>query len=63
LDQAKAILNAVPDFGISLIDTSPDFGGLGELIGEFISGRRTSSEFRRSLHRPVDDFAQARSWK
>ena len=42
-DQANAILNAVLDAGINMIDTSPDYGPSEELIGEFISRRR--SEF------------------
>jgi len=42
-DEAKAILNGVLDAGITLIDTSPDYGASEELIGEFISERR--SEF------------------
>jgi aryl-alcohol dehydrogenase-like predicted oxidoreductase len=42
-DEAKTILNGVLDAGISLIDTSPDYGRSEELIGEFISHRR--SEF------------------
>src|SRR5580658_3658601 len=42
-DQAKTILNAVLDSGISMIDTSPDYGASEELIGAFISHRR--SEF------------------
>ena len=41
--QAGAILNAVLDAGITYIDTSNDYGRSEELIGEFISGRR--SEF------------------
>ena len=40
---AKTILNGVLDAGITLIDTSPDYGRSEELIGEFISHRR--SEF------------------
>jgi aryl-alcohol dehydrogenase-like predicted oxidoreductase len=42
-EEAKTILNGVLDAGISLIDTSPDYGRSEELIGEFISHRR--SEF------------------
>jgi aryl-alcohol dehydrogenase-like predicted oxidoreductase len=42
-EQANTILNAVLDAGITLIDTSPDYGRSEELIGEFISNRR--SEF------------------
>jgi aryl-alcohol dehydrogenase-like predicted oxidoreductase len=39
-DQANTILNAVLDAGITLIDTSPDYGRSEEYIGEFISNRR-----------------------
>jgi aryl-alcohol dehydrogenase-like predicted oxidoreductase len=39
-DQAKTILNAVLDAGITLIDTSPDYGGSEAYIGEFIAHRR-----------------------
>ena len=42
-EAANTILNRVLDAGISLIDTSPDYGRSEELIGEFISHRR--SEF------------------
>lgn len=42
-EQANTILNAVLDAGITLIDTSPDYGRSEVLIGEFISNRR--SEF------------------
>ena len=42
-EQAGAVLNAVLDGGITLIDTSPDYGRSEEYIGEFISHRR--SEF------------------
>ena len=42
-DAAARLLNAVLDAGITMIDTSPDYGGSEELIGEFISHRR--SEF------------------
>jgi aryl-alcohol dehydrogenase-like predicted oxidoreductase len=42
-DQANTILNAVLDGGITLIDTSPDYGRSEAYIGEFISHRR--SEF------------------
>ena len=42
-EQAERILNAVLDSGINFIDTSIDYGRSEELIGRFISGRR--SEF------------------
>lgn len=40
-DQAKHVLNAVLDAGITLVDTSPDYGRSEEYIGEFISNRRS----------------------
>jgi aryl-alcohol dehydrogenase-like predicted oxidoreductase len=40
-EQAATILNAVLDAGINFIDTSPDYGRSEELIGQFISGRRS----------------------
>jgi aryl-alcohol dehydrogenase-like predicted oxidoreductase len=39
-DQAEAILNAVLDSGINLIDTANDYGRSEEYIGRFISNRR-----------------------
>ena len=42
-DEARNILNAVLDAGISFIDTSIDYGFSEELIGKYISHRR--SEF------------------
>lgn len=40
-DQAQVMLNAVLDSGINYIDTSNDYGRSEELIGRFISGRRS----------------------
>lgn len=40
-EQAKTILNAVLDSGINFIDTANDYGRSEELIGKFISGRRS----------------------
>jgi len=40
-EQAKTVLNAVLDAGINYIDTSIDYGLSEELIGEFISDRRS----------------------
>src|SRR5260221_12716840 len=40
-DQAATALAAVLDAGINYIDTSPDYGRSEELIGQFISGRRS----------------------
>jgi len=39
--QAETILNAVLDAGINFIDTSVDYGASEELIGRFISTRRS----------------------
>jgi aryl-alcohol dehydrogenase-like predicted oxidoreductase len=39
-EDAGRLLNAVLDRGISLIDTSPDYGGSEELIGRHIGHRR-----------------------
>jgi aryl-alcohol dehydrogenase-like predicted oxidoreductase len=39
-EAAQTILNAVLDAGVSMIDTSPDYGRSEELIGEFVSHRR-----------------------
>jgi aryl-alcohol dehydrogenase-like predicted oxidoreductase len=39
-EDAKTILNAVLDAGISMIDTSPDYGPSEERIGAFIADRR-----------------------
>ncbi|MGE0545093.1 MAG: aldo/keto reductase [Dehalococcoidia bacterium] len=40
-EQAEQVLNAVLDAGINMIDTSPDYGRSEELIGQFISDRRS----------------------
>ena len=40
-DQADRVLNAVLDIGINFIDTSIDYGQSEELIGRFISHRRS----------------------
>ena len=45
---AGAILNQVLDGGISLIDTSPDYGRSEELIGEHLVLDATSSSSPRS---------------
>jgi len=38
---AERVLNAVLDSGINFVDTSPDYGHSEELIGRFISNRRS----------------------
>jgi aryl-alcohol dehydrogenase-like predicted oxidoreductase len=40
-ERAESVLKAVLDAGINYIDTSIDYGQSEELIGEFISGRRS----------------------
>ena len=41
LEHSERVLNAVLDSGINFIDTSIDYGQSEELIGRFISGRRS----------------------
>lgn len=41
LSEAEAILNTVLDEGINFIDTSPDYGPSEELIGKYVSHRRS----------------------
>jgi aryl-alcohol dehydrogenase-like predicted oxidoreductase len=53
-ETANAILNAVLDAGISLIDTSPDYGQSEALIGEFISHRRSEFFLSSKCGCPVD---------
>jgi aryl-alcohol dehydrogenase-like predicted oxidoreductase len=40
-EEAEKVLNAVLDSGINFIDTSIDYGRSEELIGKYISGRRS----------------------
>ncbi len=40
-EDAEKVLNAVLDSGINFVDTSPDYGRSEELIGRFISKRRS----------------------
>ena len=42
-ERAEEVLNTVLDAGITFLDTSPDYGPSEELIGRYLSGRR--SEF------------------
>lgn len=39
-EQAEKVLNAVLDFGITFVDTAPDYGVSEERIGKYISHRR-----------------------
>jgi aryl-alcohol dehydrogenase-like predicted oxidoreductase len=59
-DQAKAILNGVLDAGISLIDTSPDYGASEALIGEFIADRRSEYFLSSKCGCPIDPPAGER---
>src|SRR3974390_370409 len=58
--QANDILNAVLDAGITLIDTSPDYGPSEQYIGEFISHRRgeffLASKCGCAINRDPNDF-------
>ncbi|MBW2422677.1 MAG: aldo/keto reductase, partial [Deltaproteobacteria bacterium] len=66
--EARKLLNRVLDRGITFIDTSPDYGGSEELIGEAIASRRdeyflaskcgcpVTIPFELKGGRPVHDF-------
>ena len=53
LDEARAMLNAVLDAGINLIDTSPDYGPSEEMIGASIAGRRDEYVLATKVGCPV----------
>jgi aryl-alcohol dehydrogenase-like predicted oxidoreductase len=53
-EEAGAVLNAVLDHGISLIDTSPDYGRSEELIGRFIAHRRSEFFLASKCGCPID---------
>src|SRR5688572_16882130 len=53
-EQSEKILNAVLDAGINFIDTSPDYGESEELIGRFISQRRSQYYLASKCGCPVD---------
>jgi aryl-alcohol dehydrogenase-like predicted oxidoreductase len=57
-EQAKVVLNGVLDGGINFVDTSIDYGASEELIGSYISGRR-SEYFLASKCGCVVDAPQA----
>ena len=63
LDDAEvtALLNAVLDAGINLIDTSPDYGDSEEHIGRCISGRRDEYFLASKCGCPVGDAADSGS--
>ena len=69
LDDAEvtALLNAVLDAGINLIDTSPDYGDSEEHIGRCISGRRDEYFLASKCGCPVGDAVEFdslnRLWK
>jgi aryl-alcohol dehydrogenase-like predicted oxidoreductase len=53
-DAAARLLNAVLDAGITMIDTSPDYGLAEERIGSAISGRRDEFFLASKCGCPVD---------
>ena len=53
-EDAGALLNAVLDAGINVIDTSIDYGRSEELIGRFISGRRDEYFLASKCGCPLD---------
>jgi aryl-alcohol dehydrogenase-like predicted oxidoreductase len=53
-DHAGKVLNAVLDGGITLIDTSPDYGHSEELIGRFVSHRRDEFFLASKCGCPLD---------
>lgn len=58
-EQAGKVLNAVLDGGITLIDTSPDYGGSEELIGRYIGHRRDEFFLASKCGCPLDPPASA----
>jgi aryl-alcohol dehydrogenase-like predicted oxidoreductase len=59
-EQANAILNAVLDAGITMIDTSPDYGPSEELIGASIAHRRNDFFLSSKCGCPVNPPAGER---
>jgi aryl-alcohol dehydrogenase-like predicted oxidoreductase len=53
-EQAGKVLNAVLDGGITLIDTSPDYGGSEELIGRYLGHRRDEFFLASKCGCPLD---------
>ncbi len=58
-EQAGRVLNAVLDGGITLIDTSPDYGRSEELIGEYVGHRRAEFFLASKCGCPVELPADA----
>ncbi|HUN30903.1 MAG TPA: aldo/keto reductase [Trebonia sp.] len=58
-EDAGRLLNAVLDGGITLIDTSPDYGGSEELIGRFVGHRREEFFLASKCGCPLDLPADA----
>ncbi len=56
-EQAGKVLNAVLDGGITLIDTSPDYGGSEELIGRYLGHRRDEFFLASKCGCPLDPSA------
>jgi aryl-alcohol dehydrogenase-like predicted oxidoreductase len=57
--RAGEVLNAVLDGGITLIDTSPDYGRSEELIGRYVGHRRDEFFLASKCGCPLDPPAQA----
>jgi aryl-alcohol dehydrogenase-like predicted oxidoreductase len=53
-EQASRVLNALLDGGITLIDTSPDYGRSEELIGHYVSHRRAEYFLASKCGCPLD---------
>jgi aryl-alcohol dehydrogenase-like predicted oxidoreductase len=58
-EEAGRLLNTVLDGGISLIDTSPDYGRSEELIGSYISHRRDEFFLASKCGCPLESPADA----
>jgi aryl-alcohol dehydrogenase-like predicted oxidoreductase len=54
-DDAGLLLHAVLDAGITLIDTSPDYGRSEELIGTYLAGRREEYFLASKAGCPIGD--------
>src|SRR3990172_393094 len=59
-EQAQIILNAALDAGINYIDTSIDYGQSEEMIGRFISNRRSEFYLASKCGCPVGPGAPGR---
>lgn len=58
-EQAITVLNTALDLGVNFIDTSPDYGGSEELIGEAIGRRREEFFLATKVGCPIKDEPSA----